>query len=199
MRYILLVVVLFIFSGCIVEKKPAITEYRLSTKNITIQSNANGCKDKTLKIAKAFSSASLRSLQMSYTQDDNKVFSYSKANWNESPNHSIHQKIFSNIRDSKLFKNVNLSTSKSRYDLVLEINIEDFLQHYSTDLKKSYADVRISLNLINSKKSNIIASEVFTAKVDVKTMDANGGVEALDSALENILSKNIEWLTGVCK
>jgi len=41
--------------------------------------------------------------------------------------------------------------------------------------------------------------KTFNSRVDVKTPNAQGGVEALNIALSEIIFKNIEWLNGVCR
>ena len=163
------------------------------------KSSVEGCKNKSIKIAQAFSSGSLMLLKMDYAQGKNKIFSYSQAQWNESPNHSITNEILKNIRASKLFKNTQISKSRSKNSLILEINIEDFLQYYSNDLKDSFANIVISLTLIDSKTDVIVATKTFSSNVKTNTLDAYGGVKALNSALSDILTQNIEWINGVCK
>jgi cholesterol transport system auxiliary component len=189
---------LFLLSGC-TTTKPSITEYTVKAEVLKTEGSAVGCKDKSLKIAQAFSSSSLMSLKMDYAQSNNKVFSYFEAEWNESPNHFITSQILQNIKDSKLFKSVQVSKSRSKNSWILEINIEDFMQYYSEDYSESNANVVLGLTLIDLKTNEVIATETFNSKVKSKTLDAEGGVEALNSALSNILSQNIEWLNGVCK
>ncbi|MCF6340040.1 MAG: ABC-type transport auxiliary lipoprotein family protein [Sulfurimonas sp.] len=192
------IIIIFILSGCTTVKL-SITEYKIVAESPKIKSNKDGCRNKSLKIAQAFSSSSLMSLKMDYAQGENKVFSYSQAHWNESPNHSITMNLLKEIRDSSFFKNVQISKTISRNSWILEINIEDFLQYYSKDLKNSFARATINLTLIDSKNNTIIDTKTFTSKVDVKTLNAEGGVEALNAALSNILTQNVEWLNEVCK
>ncbi len=197
MKKILILLSIVLLSGC-VTTKPSITEYRVVAKTSKARSVVDGCKEKSLKIAQAFSSSSLMSLKMDYVQEESKIFSYSQAHWNESPNHSVTKEILKKIRDSKLFKNVQISRSRSKNSWVLETNIEDFLQYYSEGLKDSFAKVIISLTLIDSKTNSVIATKTFNSKVNTNTLDAEGGVEALNKALSDILTQNIEWLNGVC-
>lgn len=198
MRLILIIMGLFLLSGCST-KKPSVTEYSISAKISNTNSSANGCRDKSLKVAQAFSSSSLMSLKMDYAQTNNKIFSYTQSEWTESPNHLVTSQIFKNIRDAKLFNNVQGTKSRSDNNWMLETNIEDFMQYYSEDLKHSYANIVISLTLIDSKTSSVIATKTFSSKVQAKTLDAEGGVEALNSALSDIVAQNIDWLNGVCK
>ncbi len=197
MKKILILLGIVLLSGC-ATTKTSITEYRVVAKTSKAQSVVDGCKEKSLKIAQAFSSSSLMSLKMDYVQEESKIFSYSQAHWNESPNHSVTMEILKEIRDSKLFKNVQISRSRSKNSWILETNIEDFLQYYSEGLKDSFAKVIISLTLIDSKTNSVIATKTFSSKINTNSLDAEGGVEALNRALSDVLTQNIEWLNGVC-
>jgi len=195
---IILIILMLLMSGC-ATVKPPVTEYRVVTESFKMDKVSEGCRDKSLKVAQAFSSNSLMSLSMDYTESDNKVFSYAQSQWQESPNNSITSELLKNIREAAIFSSVETSKSRSKSSLILETNIEEFMQFFSKDMKTSYAYVVISLSLIDSKTNSVIATKTFNSKVDAKTLDAQGGVEALNSALSKIISQNTEWLNGVCK
>ena len=194
----LAVILILLISACSTTK-PAVTEYKLSQKVVEHSSTSDGCKDKSLKISQAFSSSSLMSLQMSYVLDKHKVYGYSQAQWNNSPNQEITSQVVKVLRESKLFKNAQNSKSRSKSDLILEINIEDFMQYYNENLDKSYANVVISLTLIDSQTSEVIAAKTFTAKQETLLANASGGVDALDYALADVLKQGLDFLNGVCK
>ncbi len=195
---IILIILTILFSGC-TTIKPPVVEYRIVAKDLKSGSAATGCKEKSLKVAQAFSSNSLMSLNMDYTESNNRVFSYSQSQWQESPNSLVSAELLKSIRDSELFSSVHSSKSRVKSSLVLETNIEEFMQFYSQDMKSSFVHVVVSLTLIDAKTNSVIADKTFTSKIDAKTVDANGGVEALSSAFSEIVSNNIEWLGGVCK
>lgn len=197
MRAILIILTIF-FSGC-TTIKPPVTEYSVVTKELKKESAAKGCVNKSLKIAQAFSSNSLMSLNMEYTQDVNRVFSYSQAQWRESPNSLVTSELLKNIGNSKLFSSVHPSKSRVKSDLILETNIDEFMQFYTQDMKKSFVHVGFSLTLIDAKTNSVIKSQYFSSKFDAKTLDAQGGVEATQNALFEIIFQNIDWLGGVCK
>ncbi len=199
MKTVLIIITLLFISGC-TTLKPAVTEYKLLAADAKeISTDANGCKDKTIKVSQAFSLASLMSLKMEYAEPQNRVFSYSQSQWQESPNDLITLEILKSIRDSKLFKSVQFSKSRGKNDFILESNIEEFMQFYSKDLKRSYVNAVISFTLIDSKTNRVVESKTFNSKVDAKIPNAQGGVEALNTALSEIIFQNIEWLNGACK
>ncbi|MFA5460806.1 MAG: ABC-type transport auxiliary lipoprotein family protein [Sulfurimonas sp.] len=198
MKILLTLITVFLFVGC-TTMKPHVTEFRVITKDTHIKSISKGCKENSLKISQAFSSASLLSLNMDYTESDNQIFSYSQAQWQESPNSFITSALYKSIRDSALFKSVHSFKSRVKSDFVLEIDVEEFMQFYTKDMSSSYVNVIISLSLVDAKTNNVISTSKFISKIDTKTADADGGVEALSLALDEIISKNIEWLEGECK
>jgi cholesterol transport system auxiliary component len=197
MRTILIILAIF-FSGCTTVKSP-VTEYSVVTKDVKKENVSASCVNKSLKIAQAFSSNSLMSLNMDYTQEPNRVFSYSQAQWLESPNSLVTSELLRNIGNSGLFSSVHSSKSRVKTDVILETNIEEFMQFYTQDMKKSFVHVGFSLTLIDAKSNSVIKSQHFSSKFDTKTLDAQGGVEATQNALSEIIFQNIDWLSGVCK
>ena len=198
MKRILIAISLLFLSGCTITK-PYIVEYKISAKGVQTKHNSSECIGKSLKIAQAFSEKSLMSSMMDYTQSDSRVFSYTESQWQGTPNHAVATYIYNEIKDSAIFRSVLSSKSVSKSDMLLEINIEEFMQHYSSDMKKLHASITVSLALIDTKTNGIIATKTFKSKVDSKKLNADGGVEALNSALSDMLEKNIEWLGTVCK
>jgi cholesterol transport system auxiliary component len=198
MRVIIIFFILLL-SGC-ATVKPPITEYKIISSTIDFKKyepSAN-CRDKSLKIAQAFSPNSLMSLNMDYVESENRVFSYTKSQWQEDPNSAITQELLKNIRNSALFSNVESSKSRSKSDWILETNIEEFVQFFSKDMKSSYVNVLITLTIVDTKTGFVVATKTFNSKVDAKTLDAEGGVEALSNALSSVILQNIEWLNGIC-
>ncbi len=188
----------FLLLGCS-STKPPVTEYKIRLTPLEFKSTSVGCKEKSLKVSQAFSSSSLMSLGMKYAQDEHKIYTYSQAQWNNSPNQEISSQVVKTIRESKLFKTTQNSKSRSRSDLILEINIEDFMQYYNKNINESHSSVVISLALIDAQTSKVLASKTFSAKSNVDTLDASGGVKALDSALQDTLTHSLEFLNEVCK
>ncbi|RLA73507.1 MAG: hypothetical protein DRG78_22480 [Epsilonproteobacteria bacterium] len=197
-RLYILLGFLFLLSGCSTTKPP-VTEYKIVLKALDLKSDSVGCRGKSLKISKAFSSSSLMSLQMKYVEDKHKIYEYSQAQWIDTPNQEISSQVVRSIRDSELFKSTQNVKSRSRSDLVLEISIEDFMQYYSKNLDSSYSSVAINFSLIDARTSEVVATKTIESNVDASSLDAAGGVRALDIALSGVLSQNIEFLNEVCK
>ena len=195
--YIFTVILVMLLSGC-TSPTPSITEYRVVSDNIFLDTNASKCSDKSLKVSEAFSSSALMSLDMNYATNVNKQFTYSQSQWSASPNSAITSEIVKLIRDINIFKTVQISKSRTRNDMILEISIDDFMQYFTKENKQSFVNVRITLTLVDSKTSVATATKTFEVKIDSKTLDAEGGVEALNVALHKILLQSAKWIGGVC-
>lgn len=195
---VILVILAILLSGC-TTIKPPVAEYNIALKDIKINGSSSACQDKSLKILKAFSSNSLNSVKMDYVDSSGRVYSYSQSQWQESPSDIVTSLLLENIRDSKIFSTLHPSKSRVKSDFILETNIEKFMQFYSSDMKASHVEVTLSLSLIDAKTNSVVASKTSTSQVNTTTVDANGGVKAFETALLEIVSKNIEWLNRVCR
>jgi len=194
----ILAIFLVLLSGCSTTK-PTVIEYKLSLKDLDKNSVSKGCQDKSLKVSQAFSSSSLMSLNMNYILGGSKIYSYSQAQWNNSPNQEITSQIVQLLREAKLFKTTQSSKSRSVSDYILETTIEDFMQYYDEKITTSYVNVSIHMSLIDVKTNKVVASKRFVKRIKTKSLDAEGGVKALDIALKDILKESLKFLDGVCK
>ncbi len=189
---------ILLLSGCSTLTSP-ITEYKIHTQIAKKSFNKNACSNKTLKISQAFASNSLMSLSMKYMQGDDKQFAYSESQWTDSPNRALTLQILKSLKNTDLFKSVQISQSISKNDWILEINIEDFMQYFSEDFSKSYVKTVICLTLIDSNSRGVVATKTFSSRVQAKTLDAKGGVDALNKALQDVLTQDIDWFSEMCK
>ena len=198
MKYFLIVMIGILFIGCN-NKIPPKAEFRVNPKIAYEKLSVFSCKKHSLKIAQAFSSSSLMSQDMNYAQGDSKQYIYSKSQWSIPPNRAVTDMFFKLIRTSDIFKSVQVSKSISKNDYILEINIEDFMQYYNEDTSVSYANVVITLTLIESESSMVFATKTFSSREDVKELSAEGGVDALNSALSDVMQNSTVWFKEVCK
>lgn len=197
-KFYILIGLLFLFSGCSTTV-PAVVKYKISS-GINLDKKENtSCSSKNAKVSLAFSNSSLISKDMSYVKGDSKVYKYSESAWLDNPNSAVSNELTKMLRNIEIFKNVQESKSRSRADLIIETNLEDFMQYYSEDLRESYSIVQINISIIDYKTSKVISSKTISSKVKAKTLDADGGVDALNMALKDVLSKSSEWFVEVCK
>lgn len=193
-----LLTALFLLSGCTTTSAP-MTEYRLLSTETKMPLNAQGCKDKSIKIGLAFGANSLMAQKMKYAKDEFGEYAFSNSQWSEGPNTAITQEILQSVRASNLFANVQNYKSRSISKYILESSVEEFIQYFDTEENSSYSVIRISFTLVDTKSSDVIQSLIVSKKVDVKELNARGGVKALSEALTQILQEKNLWLNEVCK
>ncbi len=199
MKYIYTVILVLIVSGCSV-KQPPVAKYALEvTVPQELLKASNGCLDKSLKVAQAFSTSSLMSQNMDYTEGKNKQYSYTQAQWYEAPNRALTKEFTEALREAQIFKSVQNYKSLASSDWLLEISIEDLMQYFDKNIKKSYVNVAYNLTLIDNKTSQILATKTFERAIEAKTLNASGGVEALNEALSEAFVESMNWINGICQ
>lgn len=197
MKTVWIILIIFL-AGCTVTK-PHISEYTLAPMLQNKDYLSKMCKEKSLKIGQVFSSNSLMSHEMKYITGDYQESVFTQSEWARSPNRLISDELIKGIRSSGLFFNVSSFKSREKTDLLLETHVEKFIQYFDKDSEKSYVEVLITLNLIDIKKSKSISHATFNSKLDTLSIDAKGGVVALNSVLSIVLLKTNDWLEDVCK
>lgn len=190
-------IIVVIMTGC-TSPTPAQNQYRLDINTAPVKTDTTQCKNKTLKVEQAFGDKLYMSLKMYYVQGKYTQYAYADSRWVQSPNEEITQELTRYLRAMQLFKSVQNADSRTKNDLRLEINIEDFMQYFDENEKNSHANAVVTCNLIDNSTHTIVATKTFRAKVKAQSDDAQGGVIALNSALETILKECGIWLKGVC-
>lgn len=193
----ILISLFFIFTGCSTTL-PTVVKYKISPQLVLEAQENSMCSTKSVKVSSAFSNPSLMSKDMSYVKGVSKVYEYSESAWLNNPNRVVSREFVKMLRTLGIYKSIQSSKSRTRSELVVEIDLEEFMQYYSDDLNSSYSLVNINLSIIDSKTSKVIATKNFRSKVDTKTLDADGGVKALNMALENVLNKSAKWFIRSC-
>jgi len=197
MRYFIVLFSTVIFTACTITL-PHISEYRVAPK-LQYETLESQCKEKTIKVSQAFSADSLMTQKMKYAQGGFREYAFSESEWAQSPNRAITKEILKSVRDPKLFKTVQGYKSRSKSDYILESSIEEFLQYFDENAKSSYVKVSLTFTLVNAKSLDVIDSISLEKRVDVKEMNAKGGVVSLNKALADILVEKNRWLSEVCR
>lgn len=186
------------FLGCSVTT-PSITEYKIQYKAPQAEFHSTGCKTKILKVHRAFSPNALMSQHMYYVLGAHKQYGYTQARWAEAPNKFITVALATRVRESGVFERVVDSSSRAQGDWILEANIQEFLQYFQEDGSGGYVKVTIHFTLIDPKSNAALDAKTLSVELPCASDDAQGGVEALQKALEEILTQNILWLEEVCE
>jgi ABC-type uncharacterized transport system auxiliary subunit len=88
--------------------------------------------------------------------------------------------------------------SKAQSDLLLELRVDDCMQYFNKEVTLSYVKVAIGARLIDKASGKVIASKEFYTKQNTQTLDAKGGVAALNKTLETLLPQITTFVAGAC-
>ena len=194
----LLFVVLFGLSAC-TKTQPYIKQYKLDTYVHTNVDKQTMCKEKTLKVAHAFSSNSLMLDKMNYMSDTYQMDTFTQSQWIETPNKAITMQTIKAVEYAQMYKNVVGVESRLHSDYILENSIEDFVQYFSKDETESYVKVVIVATLIDAKTKTTLGHKRFEKIKKSSSLDAYGGVVALNQALTVVLEDEVKWLGETCR
>lgn len=198
MKVVVSLIFAFFLLGCSRTVPPKV-EYRLSPSVESKESSLSSCKEQSIKVLHAFSPRYLTTSDMSYTLGQNEQYSYSQSKWVTSPNSTVSNELIKALQDADIFKQVQTFKSIGKSTLVLETEIEDFMQYYSLDEKSSFVHVAINLSVIDAKTNEVLSAQKIQSRVEVSELNAKGGVMALQKALEEVLGQSVQFLQKSCK
>ena len=199
MRHFLLsAIVIFLFAAC-AKVVPAISEYRINSNIYELKFEDKVCHDKSLKVAQAFSANTLMNMDIMYGVGEHSQYRYNQSKWVQAPNAAITSEIVNFMKATNIFSSVSVPKSRMKSDFVLETNIEDFMQYFDKEMKNSFVKIAITFSLIETKTNSVVATKSIMIQTPVQTLDAEGGVIALNKALKELLEQSGVWLGGICK
>ena len=197
--YTILLGVAFLGSGCSVKSTPPITEFALIGDHGGFEVSSKACTESTIKILEPFGSNKYTINDLYYVVLPYEENSYTQSTWIEPVATMLYNEILKAVRESGLFGNVSNYSSVARGDYILEIEINDFKQYFSHDQKESYAVSHITFTLVRSDGFIPIAQQEIYKKIKTNSLDAKGGVEALNRAQRETIKELITWLDGICQ
>ena len=190
---IIWIVLVFLLSGCSVTQ-PTITDYRIDP-SVDIKQTQENLKQRSIKIVPLFSNVSLATNTMHYRVGQYKEYSFTQSAWADTPTRAITNKIVNVLEKSGLFDGVYSYKSSKSTELVLEVSINEFIQSFDEAENNSFVTLDISYNLIEKKTTKLLGTKNFTKTMQTKTVDAQGGVEALNTLLAETLEETVVWLS----
>ena len=122
------IIAIVLFAGCTITQ-PHRFEYRIAPNVKINKVEALSCKNKSLTIRRTFTSSSLLSQNMKYVKDTYKEFSFTQSKWSRTPSGAISAALVNSVNKQKIFASVSSYKSRTRSDLILETNVEEFIQY----------------------------------------------------------------------
>ncbi len=187
------ILVMLTLGGCSSKSSQTIDIYTLKYSEVLDKNRTITFADKTLKIALPKSTKEIRKNKILYAKTAHQREAYAYSHWSDTPNHMIEQFLVTLLNQNRLFKAVIPATSEAKSEWILESNIEDFYQSFDKE-NQSFGVIKIRFFLINQKDREVISKHFFSTKVPASSLDAEGGVKALNDALLQMGRALINWL-----
>ena len=179
-------------SGCSIrpEAKPPITYYNLQPE-IELACTPSEIQ-KTVRLNFVDTMPYLSSQNIVYTKPGLKAGNYLYSKWHQPPHRSISTALYTAFKHNNVFSRLVYDNALVRSELTLDIKILQF-EHRFTDTKDSNGLITLDAMLYDPEAKQLLASHVFKSEVKADTNNAEGGVQALNTALGKLASELICW------
>lgn len=198
---------LFIFlslmiGGCsITSSTPPVQQYTLVHDSSVRSVNSMQCP-KSLQLSPFQSSPLNFSKTIQYRYNDGRSGAYLYSQWNESPAIMLEKAQLDTLEKNSLFQTVIPASSLAKPLYRLESELHTF-QHVIHSDGTSEGILVITNRLILMQTKNVIVSKRFSFRFPSKSTNAEGGVEALNQAVNAYVLSLNDWLNesirGECK
>lgn len=179
----ILVVSIFIFSGCISVTKelPAYKTYSLTYPKDNVKSLYF---DKTIEVYEPKALNSINTKAITYSKENFISDKYALSRWSDKPSKMIQENIASFLTNKKAYKYITTSNIKVDSDYRLLSELTDFKHTFTKS--HSYAEFSIRVYLINNKTQKVFFKS-FTYNKKAKVNNAQGLVNSINGIFANYL------------
>lgn len=126
--------------------------------------------------------------------DNAQLAAYTRSSWADTPARLVGDNLGDALSSSGLFSAV-LGDASGRADLVLQVELSDFSQHFSSSTN-SRGRISATATLLRADNGQVIAQKLFESTAPAASANAAGGVDALTKA-DTRLDQDIRgWLTN---
>ena len=187
-----MLLLLFILSACSMKQVPAMTVYTISVPTIKPVINSK-YRNKVMKVSYPIALNEKLNNKINYSYSLLDKGEYLHSVWSNHLSKILQGNIVQVLMQSKLFDVVVPSKSNINDDYRLENTVFDFSHHVRGT--KSYAIVFIHSILIDAKTGKLIKDKRFSYKVNTKTTNAKGYVEANNIIMSKFSNDLVKWLS----
>jgi len=194
-RYTLSIVSVFLLFGC-TATTPGVNEYTLLSSK-TVQPTTVSLSSKSLSVSLSKSIPSLSSKNLIYLRENGETGTYLYSRWSDTPTALLQRSLITSLYENALFASLSPSNSIAQADWVLESDLDAFYHRFAHTKSEGYID--ITYRLIDTRTKRLLGSKRFSISSPAPTMDAAGGVDALQKATRELNAQSTQWLTTLIK
>ncbi len=192
MKAVLTMILALVLSACAL-KQPETDR----TQNFVLKSDHKSFErsfkhtDKSLKILVPDTPLYLNSYQIIYMQNGlSNAYAYHF--WGDLPSNFYRFVLLSKFEQSGIFKTLVGQNSPVLADFILEGRLDSFEQVLEGE--ENYVRLSLSLNLIDSKKNQVLAHKNFNLKEKIDKIDIKLTLKAFEKALNELTTQIVLWV-----
>jgi ABC-type uncharacterized transport system auxiliary subunit len=164
---------------------PTIKTYTLNTEITTPQSNIK--TNKSITVMPVIATRGFNSDAMIYQSSPYLLSHFAETAWIAPPATMMTTLLVQTLQQSNAFTAVVTGPAISNTDYMLNTNLISFYQDFT--VHPSQIVLKFDVDLINSRKNQVVFDSVFSARVNTLHDTPYGGVIATNTALDEILPK----------
>lgn len=193
-----LIPVIFVLAAltacCGLQGGPPVSTYGLEPRWEQVSQAGTGKRSGlVLEVAPVRGAAPLQTTDILYADRSHSLQGYAYSRWRDAPVKAMGMLLEAAVGNSGLFLAVLPSSSAADADLVLESALLE-CGHVIGEDGASQGVVRMRVHLIDNKNRKVIAGRELTGKVPAATVDAAGGVAAINQAASMVAEELVAWL-----
>lgn len=182
---------ILVLVGC--QSAPYKTQYTLgSDVASTIQASAQH-KPYSIIVSDVKSFGAGKNTDMTYTREANVVEAYTKSAWVEPPTQLIQVALANALIASNVYKDVLMAPTSINSPYKVDATIQTMQQSFKDG--QSSVDLSLMVRLVNTSNQHLVFSKIYSAKEPVNALNAEGGVEAYNQALNRLLPSIVRDIT----
>jgi cholesterol transport system auxiliary component len=188
-----------LLTGCLSAHDIVKTHYTLTPIDRNLQLPTQH-PNTTLQVAAIGAPQWLNSLNIYYQlqyQDTETISFYSRAQWISAPPQLV-LRMLENTLSKGTWKAVIGPDSNESADLILHVQLLEFQQIFTAP-DKSYGALSARVTLSDNHTNRVIAQTEMDYKVPAPHADVDGGVEALNRAVNKLMASIPQWLAQAVK
>lgn len=187
-----------LLTGCVFQNPPPVAIYTIEPGWGQGDAGQKAKKrDAILQIAPVRGGAAFTSTEILYTDTQHARQGYAFSRWRDAPVRLMQTVLEVAVENSDLFVAVLPSTSVSGADFLLESALLE-CGHFLGKDDSSAGVIRMRFHLINNKSRKVVADKELVARIPAATLDAAGGVAAINQAAAQVAGDLVVWLEDKC-
>ena len=131
-----------------------------------------------------------KNTDMTYSREANVVEAYTKSAWVEPPVQLVKVALANALIASNAYQDVLMSPTAIKSPYKVDATIQTMQQQFNNG--QSNIELSLMVRLVNTSNHKLVFSKIYAATEPVMSLNAQGGVEAYNKALDRLLPNIVQ-------